>query len=387
MLKNKVIPFDHFADAFSRVGWNRHTSSTGRYAIWIDPKNQENWTRLPINIEDPDYVVYQKKNELILLFALNLPEDFQNVSEISSQLKAYNYKLINRIVGTNTIGSETIPFELASVIPEKNVQAFRYFYSTKSKKRNPLPIEKFEFNHTEEGSFIIPVSIYVDKPQPTIYPIATETNVYLHQYLKAIDELVKLPKRNEVEFADRVLGESIDSKIVRDFFGRGESIARYKEKYSDRISAITIGSKGSSLLDFGLSVEEREFQMVDLGSAEPLKESFLDVLEEREIAADETTLEERSAKITVLVESIDILGKAKYTVLSINGHKIERPFKAKSGDITKDRLDHFADHFKSSQTLNLIGDIRKSKGKLGTIVVGQVENEIERPTLFDDPDY
>jgi hypothetical protein len=385
MIINSTIPIRRFADAFERVGWQKQTSKSGKYIIWTDPSDDDTWTRLPISEADADYPVYQQKNLLILLYALDLAENQSNTIELASQLKAYNYKLINRIVGNQAFGSEAIPYELATMIPEKNIEAFRYFYATKVKKRTLLPIEKFEFNHTEQGSFVIPVSILVDEPQPSTVRLPSHTNLYLHQYLNAIEELIAIPQNHEADFADRVIAQSIDSKIVKDFFGRGDSIARYKDKYVDRVKDISIGSKGSSLLDFGLKKEEKEFKEVDLGNIRPLKEDYLEVLENREVLSDESTLEADNVRIDVLVDSIDILGKAKFTVLAIDGIKNEKSFKARSGDLSKARLDKFADYFKTSQALTLRGDIKKAKGKLGTIIVDDLEFSDSRPTLFDDP--
>lgn len=381
-----IIPIERFREAFERVGWKEEKSKDGHYLVWTNPSDSEVWTRLPLSQSAPDYSLYQEKNTRILLYALGLPETDNSAYDLLSQLKAYNYKLINRIVSTKDNKNTAIPYELATIVPEKNIEAFRYFYQTKRKKSRALPIEKFEFNHTEVGSFVIPVSIIVDEElDNTLLPLANDTNLALHEYLNAIDTLVHIPRNDAVSFADQVISESIDSKIVKDFFGRENSIAKTREKYGSQISHITIGSKGSALLDYGLKEEERIFKEVDLGAVEILSEEYIRVLEERELQADDTKIDIHEAKIDVIVEAIDTSGRVKFTVLSINHSEVKSPFKAFSSELPKAKLDQFADFFKNSGAATITGDLSKSKGKIGRIIVDNLgeksSNEINLTLL------
>src|SRR5665811_1562008 len=111
------------------------------------------------------------------------------------------------------------------------------------------------------------------------------------------------------------MSNSIDSKIVKDIYGNDSSIARYKEKYKDRIKSVSIGSRGSVLLDFKLTHDEKMFEEVDLGDVIPIREEYLEILEQRELLSNESTLSAHDVKIDVLVEAIDITGRAKFTVM------------------------------------------------------------------------
>src|SRR5690606_3850643 len=150
--------------------------------------NKKIWIELPADENAPDYSYYAQKNVLMLLYALDLPENEQSIDELISQLRAYNYKLVNRIVGDSAFRSDSVPYELASLLPQKNIESFRHYYLTSKTKKRSIPIEKFQLNHTEVGSFVIPVSILVEEESnTTIVPLKNETNLVLHNYLKMID--------------------------------------------------------------------------------------------------------------------------------------------------------------------------------------------------------
>jgi hypothetical protein len=370
MTTNPTISVKHFREAYGRVKWLESRSSDGKYAIWVNPVDEDIWTRLPLDEKAPDYRMYQDKNILMLLYALGIPENDSTAQDLISQLKSYNYKLISRLVASSDKATNTVPYELATVVPERNIDAFRYFYHVKKKERRSLPIEKFELNHTEVGSFVIPISILVDDtPNATLIPVQSDTNLILHEYLNAIDTLTKIPRISPTRYAEEVISQDIDSKLVKDFFGRDTSIARSREKYRDRISTISIGSKGSALLDYGLSTEEKNFQEVDLSSIEILKEDYIETLEKREIAADDTKIDERQVVLDVVVESIDRGGKVRLTVVSINHEKLKSPFKADSTELPKAKLDIFAEYFKNEGTATVTGDVFKLKGKLGKVMI------------------
>jgi hypothetical protein len=369
MSNSVIIPFIKFKDAFEKAGWIEHKSGSSEYKVFVDPNNTDLWTRVLTAEDSTQYLIYQKKNILLLLYALGVEESLANYKDLQSQLRNYNYKLINRIEAESSLNSSAIPFELAKLIPEKNIDAFRYFFHTKTKKKKSIPIEKFELNHTEVGSFVIPVSILVEDNENTVIPVQNEMNLQLHNYLKAIDALSKIPRNGAENFAERVMADSIDSKIVKDIYGADNSIARFKDKYKERVKSVSIGSRGSMLLDFNLPADEQTFKEVDLGEIAPLKEEYIEVLEQKELLSNDTNYVEHDVKIDVLVEAIDITGRAKFTVMAVNDDEVNKPFKAQSIRLPKAKLDQFAKYFVNGDTITIRGDIEKSKGRLGQIIV------------------
>ena len=180
------------------------------------------------------------------------------------------------------------------------------------------------------------------------------------------------------------MSNSIDSKIVKDIYGNDSSIARYKEKYKDRIKSVSIGSRGSVLLDFKLTHDEKMFEEVDLGDVIPIREEYLEILEQRELLSNESTLSAHDVKIDVLVEAIDITGRAKFTVMSVDEAELGKPFKAQSIKLPKAKLDQFARYFVNGDTITLRGDIEKSKGKLGQIIVDTLGSRPEARSVDND---
>ena len=132
------IPFNRFEEAYTRAGWTRKNSADGRYGVWIKPDDPDVWTMLPTDISSPEYRLYQNKNLLMLLYALGIEENEETISELVSQLKHFNYKLINRIVPQSDASYNSVPYELATLLPDKNIDAFRYFYQTKAKQARSL---------------------------------------------------------------------------------------------------------------------------------------------------------------------------------------------------------------------------------------------------------
>jgi hypothetical protein len=386
MRKSNSISTERFRGAYQKVGWIEKISKDGRYIVWQSPRENDVWIVLPKSEEALDYAYYAQKNVLMLLYALDLPENQSSIDDLISQLRFYNYKLVNRIVGNTEFKSDSVPYELASLLPQKNIEAFRHFYLTSKTSRRSIPIEKFQLNHTEVGSFVIPVSILVEEESnTTLVPLQSETNIVLHDYLKMVDSLLKIPAKNPVTYAEKIIGESIDSKIVKDFLGKTNSIAKAKEKYGQTVKNVTITGSGSSLLDFNLGKPEKEFQIVDLGHAEVLEDDFIREIERLEIAIDDSKVEEYQANVDVVVDNIDRNGNVKFTVTAINGSEIKKPFKANSSELTKARLDLFAEFFKNDGSAVVRGDITKSKGRMGKIIIDTVgpEREDSNTQLFN----
>lgn len=382
MRKAAVIPVEKFRQAYQKVGWLEKESKDGKYIIWVSPEDKNLWIQLPVIEGAVDYDFYAQQNVKMLLYILDLPEDKQSIDEIISQLRAYNYKLINRIVGKSDFKSDSVPYELATTLPQKNIEAFRHFYLTRRTGKRSIPIEKFQMNHTEVGSFVIPVSILVEEDKNgTIIPLQNETNAVLHDYLKMVDRLVNITPDDPVRYAEKVVKEEIDSKIVKDFLGKTNSIAKATEKYKEQVEGITISSTGSALLDFDLAKKEKEFAVVNIGTINPIEDEYIKEIERLEIKSDDSRVEEYGADIDVVVDNIDRNGNVKFTVIAINGKEIKKPFKASSSELTKARLDLFAEYFKNDGAAVVRGDIAKSTGKMGKIIIETVGPEREDRNL------
>lgn len=373
MRQNEIIPVSRFDLAYSKAGWLSKNTKDEMYAVWQDPNDRNVWMMLPHDSQAPDYKLYQDKNILMLLYALNIPESEETINELYSQLRASNYKLLNRIVVKDGYGKNSIPYELSTIVPEKNIDAFRYFYQTKARGDKTIPIEKFQLSHTEVGSFVIPISIQVDESdQTTLASVQSDTNKVLHDYLKAVQTLTKISRVSAEKFAESVLSENINSKIVKDFFGADHSIAKFREKYSKQVKDITIGSKGSYILDYGLKPTERSFDEVNISNVESLSSEYIETLERLEVASDNTRIEEFGARLSVLINSISISGRVQFEVLKIDGIKIENSFKAFGSQLTKMQLDTCADYFKERKPATILADVSKSKGRMGTLRIESI---------------
>lgn len=377
-----TISRERFADAFIRIGWKKSDAESGNYDIWTSPINYNIWTVVPRDESTEEYTYYQDKNIKIILDALNLRDNEFNISDIYSQLQGYNYKLINRIVQDNDYDDIVVPFELADVLSNSTIDAFRFFYKMKNHGKQ-VPIENFQLHHTQKGSFLIPISISAELEDGKLFDLPSSTNLILHDYLKTVETLVKIPQKDEKDFADRVIDENIDSKIVRTFLGNQNSIAKVKTKYRERVSELGITSNGSPILDFGLSEKDKTFPEVDITGMESLPETYLEVLESREIEADSSTIDASGVKIDVEVDSLDQNGTVKFSVFSINQKGMNYPFKARSVKLTKKTLDYLTDAFKSREIIEVTGDITKAKGKVGEIIADNFSTKGKNPTLFE----
>jgi len=375
------IPKERFADLFRRIGWKFSVAKSGKYDIWTSPLNEDFWTVIPSSEKAADYNFYQQKNVKVILSALSLEETSQNINEVYSQLEKYNYKIINKIV--NKGNENQVSFELANTITNKNIDAFKFFYQSKSRGKS-IPTESFQLHHTQKGSFVIPISISAEEEQEKLVNIPSRINSIIKDYLKKIEILINEPQKDEKEFSDSIIEAEIDSKIVKDFLSESEnSIAKVKTKYEKEIEGIYITSTGNPILDFRLSKEEKTFPQIDVKKAKTLSESFLNKLEEREIEADSSTIEQHGVNIDVQVDSLDKTGTVKFSVFGIAGSSIEKPFKARSTKLTQKRLNFLADAFKSRETIVVSGDIIKSKGKVGEIISDGFNLKQKNPTLFD----
>ncbi|RZM19818.1 MAG: hypothetical protein EOO88_36990 [Pedobacter sp.] len=373
MRHEEVIPLARFDLAYAKAGWTRKHTKDGVYAVWQDPNDKDTWMMLPNDENASEYRLYQEKNILMLLYALNIPETGEAINELYSQLKSSNYKLLNRIVVKDDYGKNSVPYELSAVVPEKNIDAFRYFYQTKAKGDKAIPIERFQLSHTEVGRFVIPISIQVDESeQTTLASVQSDTNKVLHDYLSAVETLTKIPRESAEKFAEKVLSESINSKIVKDFFGNDHSIAKFREKYSSQVKEITIGSKGSYILDYGLRPIEKKFDEVNISNVESLSSDFIETLERLEVASDDTSIEENGVKLSVLINSISINGRVQFEVLNIQGISIEHSFKANGSQLTKFQLDVCADYFKERKPATILADVSKRRGRMGTLRIESI---------------
>jgi len=382
MIDNLIIPVKRFADVFLRLGWKQSKSKSNKYDVWTSPLDKNIWTIVPNDINSEEYKYYANKNIKVILYALDMAENDINIYDIRSQLINYNYKLLNKIVTNKNLDNDSIPYELANVLPSKNVAALRSYYNYKNKGKKDLPISNFEMNHTQQGSFIIPVSIRVEDDNEKFKIIPSDTNIILREYLDIIDELVKIEPRTKEEYASKVMEYNIDSRIVKDFVDQNGSIAKYKENYKDKVKDMTITSKSNPILDYNLKPQDKIFKVVDLSYIKPLSEEFIEYLEEKEIKADSAYLSSEDANIDVSVDSLDQNGTAKFSVFSINGETMKRPFKAFTLKQTKSILNTFADAFKSRDLIVINGDIEKPRGKSGTIYITSFKLKKKDPELF-----
>lgn len=384
-MNTQIIPRARLIDVFTKLGWIKSESKSGKYDLWTSNQNKNIWATLPKDAQSLEYKYNQEKIVELIVLSLGLRDDDFNKEDVYSQLLNYNYKLINKIVNKPNFEQDKVPFELAGILPLKNINAFRTFYIMKTHGAKSLSLDQFEFNHTQEGSFIIPISIMVPEEigsvQSSISQIANSTNSILREYLKTIDRLIKITATNEINFADKIIEENIDSKIVKDFYSETEGLAKYREKYEDKVENISIYSTSNPILDFNLPEQEKQFVHVELGKIRTVPDEYIKVLEKREEESDQETREETNAKIDVAVDSVDLNGTAKFTVLAINGEGIKKPFKARSTKTTKENLNFCADAFKSRDTIEIRGDLFKAKGKLGELIPGEFASKAESKNI------
>ncbi len=390
-MQDKIIPRSRFNDVFTRLGWAKSKSKSGKYDLWTSNHNKNIWALLPLDSNSLEYKYNQEKNVELIVLALGLTDNDFNKKDVYSQLIKYNYKLINKIINKEGYEQDKVPFELAGILPLKNINAFRTYYAIKTHGTKSLNLDQFEFNHTQEGSFIIPISINVPEEaqntQTPIGQIAGQTNTILRDYLNTIDKLTKINTSDENTFSNKIIEENIDSMIVKDFYSKTDGFAKYREKYEATVKDISIYSTSNPILDFNLNDQDKKFTHVELGRIKSLPDDYLKVLIKKEEEADQETREETNARIDVAVDSVDLNGTAKFTVLAINGQGLKKSFKARSVRTTKENLNFCADAFKSRDTIEIRGDLFKPKGKLGELIPGEfIKKEKQKPiqTSIDD---
>ncbi len=374
-----------FTDAFTRLGWKSSSSNSNKYTIWTSPLDAELWTRVPMDELSEEYFYYQNKNIKLLLYFLGLEENKENFSDLYSQLLKSSYKLINRIVNVENHSNESVPFELANTLTEKNIEAFRSFSLLRAKGKKSIPLEKFELNHSQKGSFVIPISIDVEEDKNSLPNIPTETSAVLQDYLNTVDRLVKLPITDAYDYAKNILERDIDSKIVRDFLGWEDGIAKYKNKYSNKVKDMSISASGSPILDYQLTYEEKHFKNVELNNITALSDDYIQQIDILAAKQDTSTIEGTGVHIDVIMDTISSKGKAKFTVWAINGHEVKKPFKAITVELTKKNLDFCADAIKSGNRFRVLGDISKPKRRMGKIVASTLELIEEDPNNLFNP--
>lgn len=379
-LFKKIAP-SKFNEAFKMVKWIGGESNSKKYFLWSDPKDSSIWTVIPKDENGPEYEYYQDKNIKMLLYALDLPENEESYEEIHSQLVTYNYKLINRIVSyKNDI--DCVPFELANNLPSKNIDAFRSYFQIKTSGKHKLPIESFKLNHTRHGSFIIPISILAESNNQ-FDSMPSETNHILHEYLEKIEVLTSIKEQNDEKFVTKVLDSEIDSILVKDFLGENDSIAKYKNKYSEEIKELTISVTPSPFLDYSLQQNQKNFKSVNLSEINSVSDALIAEIQNKEVELNPVTLYEVGAKIKVIIDGVNRNGTAKFRVVSVKGQTFDKPFHAETTELPQAKLNICADAFKTSDPIEIVGDIKKTKGKVAKIVVDTLDVEDKPLSLFE----
>ena len=381
-MEKNIIPPEKFKDAFKRLGWIYSTSQSGKYDIWSFNQNRNIWATIPKDQNSIEYQFYQEKNIRLLIYTLELEDNEHSFTNIFNQLKGYSYQLINRIVNKESFSQEAVPYELATAIPSKNIDAFRSFYLMKKDGKESIPIEKFQLNHTQHGSFVIPISVQAEVNEESLVPMASSTNIYIREYLDTVDRLVSIARTDKESYGKKVIDEGIDSKIVKDFFYRNDSIAKIKEKYSEIVEEISITSQSNPILDHRLSQSYKDFKNVELGRISILPDDYIAYIEKLEEEADSASREDINARVEAAVDSIDTNGTAKFTVFTINGEEIKHPFKARTVQLPTIFLNLCASAFISREKIVIQGDLRKPKGKIGKIVTSSMSQNNENPNLF-----
>ncbi|KKU45226.1 MAG: hypothetical protein UX62_C0039G0005 [Microgenomates group bacterium GW2011_GWA2_46_7] len=380
------ISIGRFRLVFTKLGWHETIAKSGKYAIWTDPQNSENWTLLPLDESTDEYAFYQRKNIDIILFALSLPESDDQRDEIYSQLKRFNYKLINRIVvAQNDENQNAVPYELANALIYRNIDSFRSFYIQR-KGRLAVTLDKFELNHTRHGSFIIPVSFLAEEQNGSLPTIPSITNSIVRDYLDMLTNLTEIQAKNEDEYAHNVIEAGINSGIVKNFYDPDVGFAKYREKYAQSIDQVSVTSVANPILDFKLTEKDKTFKVISLEDIKPIPQSYIQTLVNKEVEMDKFTIEAENADIEAVVDVLDWSRKAQFTVLAINGKEVDKQFKAKTVELSKESLSFCTQAFDERKIIKIRGDITKPKGKVGTIYATSFDMKPVNVGLFDAQD-
>lgn len=383
-MKTNVIPLHRFEDVYSKLGWKKAESKSKKYLTWTHPNKSDIWVILP-RIENTDeYAYFQDKNVDSILNFLNLEDTLINKNELVGQLMDYNYKLYNRFQNDIKYSNDYVPFEIAQLVPTKNVSAFRAFFIKEVKGQKSFPLENFHLSHTQTGSFVIPVSIKANIPENTLFPIPSETLLILEKYLKFADELLSIPISEPEKYAKNIVERGIDSRLVKDFLYDSDSIAKLHDKYNETVKELSIYSKYNPILDFNRATKNPIIRKIDINKSYPIEYEHILSIENLEEAMDDTSFNYTDVNIEVVSESVDKTGtrSAKFSVIAINGKPQERNYKARTQEIPISYLKQCAEAFISGDTILIKGDISKSKGKIAKIVVGDLKLKVADSTLF-----
>lgn len=381
------LPKNSLENAFLKLGWIKKEAKDERYDVWVSKESEKSWTIIPRDEHAEEYLYYQEKNLMVLTQLLGLEgSDFQ-IKDVYSQILGYNYKIISKIE-TNEDG-ESIPFEFSQNVPLKTIESFRYFYSSKTKGKKHLSIDDFNLHHTIKGSFIIPISVSAkddDSGQQSLLNITPTMNIYLHDYLKAVDEVTKIPTADKEKFTNAAFEKGIDSKMIKDFLGLNDSVAKYREKYSEKIKTYSLSSSSSPFLDHNLPEKDRLFPVVNLTQINTVPDEYISRLEELEVSIDDANIKEHDVEIQVMVDAVafdnDENNTAKFSVLSVGKTPLVKHFKAVSVELTRHRFEICTDMLKSREVLTIKGDISKRKGKIGKIIPEDFILNSSREKLF-----
>jgi hypothetical protein len=372
-MRINALPKTNLENAFLKLGWIKKEARDERYDIFISKENENVWTLIPKNEATDEYLYYQDKNLRILTSLLDLEETEFNVKDVYSQIQGYNYKIINKLETTE--GGESIPLDFFQNVPLKTIESFRYFYSSKTKGKKHLSIDDFNLHHTIKGSFIIPISVSAkddDSGQQSLISITPTMNIYLHDYLNTVEDVANISTSDREEFSSTAFEKGIDSKLIKDFLSINDSVAKYREKYADKIKSYSLSSSSSPFLDHNLPEKDRLFPTVNLSKIATVPDEYIFRLEELEVSTDESNIKEHDVEIGVMVDAVafdnDENNTAKFSVLSVGKTPLDKHFKAVSVELTRHRFEICTDMLKSREVLTIKGDISKRKGKIGKII-------------------
>lgn len=363
----------------------RTDGKSGKYDIWTSPKDSELWVAIPKERDSSQMDYFNNILAETLLYHLNLKQTEENKNELLSQLVDLNYKMFNKISLNEQNYISSVPYELAQVVTLRNITGFRTYLHQFSQKLSDIPIERFKLNHTKKGSFIIPISILCEKEDSPLPTFPTELSKMVRGYLDKISMIKDLNTKDVQKFAKDAFEREISSTILEDIIGFKDSIASTTEKYKSQLKEVQIFSNGNPILDFNISETDKSYKTVDLFNLNPLPEEYFNTLVNLETKQNETLLEAHGVDMYVEVDSINITGTAMFNVYGVDNKILEKPFKAQTVKLSKERIDLCADALKTRAKIKIKGDITKKKKKIGEVVVDEITNDdhISTPKLFN----
>lgn len=369
----------------SGLGFLRTLGKSGNYDIWTSPVDSNVWLAIPRSFNVDQMGEFIGIVAETIAYTLGLDANGTLREELINQLQGLNYKIYNRVKLNKDYGSDSVPFEIVQVMTMRSISSFRTFTHLKSKVLQDIPMEDFQFNHTQRGSFVIPISIKYTLQTEPFPTMPNELNTLLHDYLNKLETISLSSVDSKDDFIENMFENGVDSKIVKDFIGSKSSLATIRNKYENIIEELTVSSSLNPILDQSLNKNENTFPTVNFSNIRPVPDQFIEELEQVEIKSNNLQIEEYGVPIVVEVDGIDKTGSAKFTVLGYAGITPDKPFKAHTGEQTRERLNMFAKAFPESTRITLKGDIRKKRGETGRIIIGEVmqieEESIQRSML------